>query len=73
MKSDKQMINFLMGHGGLVRCPFGLLFDKFVIELKKDNYKFYELLYHMEFRETLKDIINLEGRNLAHIASFLKA
>lgn len=47
--------------------------DVFVGEIKKDNSEFFEMLFHIEFKTSLHDIINAEKRNVAHIAAFLGA
>ena len=47
--------------------------DLFIAEMKKDNADFFEMLFHIEFKTTLPDIINREKRNVAHIAALLGA
>jgi len=31
------------------------------------------MLYHVEFKETLRDVVNYEGRTALHLAAILKA
>ncbi len=59
--------------GAIVICPLDLLFTIFIKELKNDNCEFFELLYHMEFKETIHSVINSEGRSLAHLSTIFKA
>lgn len=47
--------------------------DIFIAEIKKDNADFFEMLFHIEFKTTLSDIVNREKRNVAHIAALFGA
>ena len=40
---------------------------------QKDDKEFMELLYHIEFKRTLKELKNAEGRTVAHLAAILGA
>ena len=39
---------------------------------EKDRQDFFNMLSHMEFKQTLKTIVNSEERNIGHIAALLK-
>jgi hypothetical protein len=41
--------------------------------LLSDDVSFFELLYHIEFKETLLEETNIEGRNALHLAALLNA
>jgi hypothetical protein len=56
-----------------VICPCDLLMDVFVAEIKRDNADFFEMLFHIEFKTTLPDVVNREKRNVAHIAALFGA
>jgi ankyrin repeat protein len=70
---DKKAILYLSKKGGSVICPTDELFEMLVKELKTDNLSFFELLYHIEFKETLRQETNNEGRNVLHISAILGA
>jgi len=74
MKScNKSIIQLLYKKNCHVICPIDLLMDVFVGEVKKDNTDFFEMLFHIEFKTTLSDIVNREKRNVGHIAALLGA
>jgi hypothetical protein len=56
-----------------VECPKDNLFDLIVKELKTDNVAFFELLYHIEFKETLREQVDWEGRSVLHKAAIQNA
>jgi hypothetical protein len=74
MKScNKSIIQLLYKKSCHVICPCDLLMDVFIAEIKRDNADFFEMLFHIEFKTTLSDIINREKRNVAHIAALFGA
>jgi ankyrin repeat protein len=52
-RRDKKAILYLTKKGGNVICPTDELFEMMGEALEKDDWKFFELLYHIEFKETL--------------------
>lgn len=67
------MIQLLSKNGSRVIAQNDQLFEMFVQAIKKDDMEFFNLLYHTEFKETMRDIRNAENRTVAHIAGLLKA
>ena len=58
-QKDKKAIVYLSKKGGFVICPSDELFKMIVKEIKEDNASFFELLYHIEFKETLPQETNI--------------
>jgi ankyrin repeat protein len=72
-KRDKKAILALVKKGGGVICSSDELFQIIAEALEKDDLGFFELLYHIEFKDTLKEQLNTEGRNCLHMAACLGA
>ena len=67
------MIKLLLTKGGRVIAPVDSLMELFVSKLRDDSHEFFELLYHMEFKDTIKTIENSERRTAAHLSVLLQA
>ena len=73
LNGDKSIIRMLMLAEARVIAPIQDLFSLFIKNLKEHNCDFFMLLYHMEFKTSLKLIMNDENRSVAHIAAALRA
>ena len=71
LMSDKEIIWILLNYSGRVVAPIDVLMELFIEKLLNDDEDFFELLYHMEFKDNLEDIENSEKRNVGHLAVIL--
>jgi lysophospholipase len=55
---NKSIIQMLRKHGGRVVCPIFDMFQIFVEALKIDDTEFFNLMAHLEFKKTLRNLKN---------------